>query len=194
MNASAAASRTFTTDSSRRGHSVAAQSRQEWIQSSLSEDELQALMGDDLYHQPARVARLHDGACHGAFLLLALHALSFYFNREGPVWQLMLCAAYLMVTLGTRLLITPGSAGQARFEWCWPVTLGLDLLVYFAGVVQTAPWPTTCRCAGIAAGDERGTGTKRITILTVVTSSALIGGGQLATVATIWTTRLCITP
>ena len=175
MNASAAASRRHSPRTAVGGDSVAAQSRQEWIQSSLSEDELQALMGDEAITSQRVWQGFMTARVMVAFLLLALHALSFYFNREGPVWQLMLCAAYLMVTLGTRLLITPVAPGK-RFEWCWPVTLGLDLLVYFLLVwFKQSAMANYMPLLVLPPVMSAVLGTKRITILTVVTSSALIG-------------------
>ena len=175
MNASAAASRRYSARAATNRDGVAVETGQEWIQSSLSEDELQALMGDEAITSQRVWQGFMTARVMVAFLLLALHALGFYFNRDGPVWQLVLCAAYLVAMLGTRLLITPVAPGK-RFEWCWPVTLGLDLLVYFllvwfkqSAMVNYMPLLVLPPVMSAVLG------TKRITILTVVTSSALIG-------------------
>jgi hypothetical protein len=77
MNASAAASRRHSPRTAVGGDSVAAQSRQEWIQSSLSEDELQALMGDEAITSQRVWQGFMTARVMVAFLLLALHALGF---------------------------------------------------------------------------------------------------------------------
>ena len=175
MNASAAASRRYSARAATGSGSAGVEAGQEWIQSSLSEDELQALMGDEAITSQRVWQGFMTARVMVAFLLLALHALGFYFNRDGPVWQLVLCAAYLVAMLGTRLLITPVAPGK-RFEWCWPVTLGLDLLVYFLLVwFKQSAMANYMPLLVLPPVMSAVLGTKRITILTVVTSSALIG-------------------
>lgn len=105
-------------------------SAQPWIQSTLSQDELPVFASDAVTDgriwQGFMTARLMV-----ALLLLALQALAVFF-RSGttPVWLIGLCVAYAVVTLATRLFMAPAPTGQP-FEPYWPITVGLDLLVYF---------------------------------------------------------------
>ena len=149
--------------------------QQEWIQSSLSEDELQALMGDESGASHRIWQGFMTARMMVAFLLLALHALGMYFRSDLSVWLLALCGAYLAVTLATRLLVAPVAPGK-RFERYWPLTLGLDLLVYFllvwfsqSGIANYTPLLAlpAVMCAVL--------GSQRLTIMTVVISGLLIG-------------------
>ena len=91
---------------------------------------MQALMGDEAITSQRVWQGFMTARMMVAFLLLALHALGMYFRSQLSVWPLALCGAYLAATLATRLLVAPVTPGK-RFERYWPVTLGLDLLVYF---------------------------------------------------------------
>ena len=168
---------THTLADSARQHAESshAAQQQEWIQSSLSEDELQALMGDESGASQRIWQGFMTARMMVAFLLLALHALGMYFRSQLSVWPLALCGAYLAATLATRLLVAPVTPGK-RFERYWPVTLGLDLLVYFllvwfsqSGIANYTPLLAlpAVMCAVL--------GSQRITIMTVVISGLLIG-------------------
>ena len=147
----------------------------QWIQSNLSEDEVQAIAGDNTQAglriwQGFMTARLMVAA-----LLLVLHALGMYFRGSLSVELLALCTAYLLVTVATRLLLAPVTPGR-RFEPYWPFTLGLDLLVYFLLVwFSQNPIANYTPLLALPAVMCAVLGTRRLTLLSVLISSMLIG-------------------
>ena len=147
----------------------------QWIQSNLSEDEVQAIAGDNTQAglriwQGFMTARLMVAA-----LLLVLHALGMYFRGSLSVELLALCTAYLLVTVATRLLLAPVTPGR-RFEPYWPFTLGLDLLVYFLLVwFSQNPIANYTPLLALPAVMCAVLGTRRLTLLSVLISSLLIG-------------------
>ncbi|MDO4796084.1 MAG: PAS domain-containing sensor histidine kinase [Brachymonas sp.] len=154
---------------------VAAKAAPQWIQSSLSEDEVQAITGDGTQAslriwQGFMTARLMVAA-----LLLILHALGMYFRGSLSVVLLALCAGYLLVTLTTRLLLAPVPPGR-RFEPYWPITLGLDLLVYFLLVwFSQSPIANYTPLLALPPVMSAVLGTRRLAILSVMASSLLMG-------------------
>ena len=147
----------------------------QWIQSNLSEDEVQAIAGDNTQAglriwQGFMTARLMVAA-----LLLVLHALGMYFRGSLSVELLALCTAYLLVTVATRLLLAPVTPGR-HFEPYWPFTLGLDLLVYFLLVwFSQNPIANYTPLLALPAVMCAVLGTRRLTLLSVLISSLLIG-------------------
>lgn len=147
----------------------------QWIQSSLSEDEVQAIAGDNTQTglriwQGFMTARLMVAA-----LLLVLHALGMYFRGSLSVELMALCVAYLLVTMATRLLLAPVPPGR-RFEPYWPLTLGLDLLVYFLLVwFSQNPIANYTPLLALPPVMSAVLGTRRLTLLSVLVSSLLIG-------------------
>lgn len=147
----------------------------QWIQSNLSEDEVQAIAGDNTQAglriwQGFMTARLMVAA-----LLLVLHALGMYFRGSLSVELLALCTAYLLVTVATRLLLAPVTPGR-RFEPYCPFTLGLDLLVYFLLVwFSQNPIANYTPLLALPAVMCAVLGTRRLTLLLVLISSLLIG-------------------
>lgn len=147
----------------------------QWIQSSLSEDEVQAISGDSMQAglriwQGFMTARLMVAA-----LLLVLHALGMYFRGSLSVELLALCTAYLLVTLATRLLLAPVPPGR-RFEPYWLFTLGLDLLVYFLLVwFSQSPIANYTPLLALPPVMSAVLGTRRLTLLSVLVSSLVIG-------------------
>ena len=110
-----------------------------------------------------------------AALLLVLHALGMYFRGSLSVELLALCTAYLLVTVATRLLLAPVTPGR-RFEPYWPFTLGLDLLVYFLLVwFSQNPIANYTPLLALPAVMCAVLGTRRLTLLSVLISSLLIG-------------------
>lgn len=147
----------------------------QWIQSSLSEDEVQAIAGDSTQAglriwQGFMTARLMVAA-----LLLVLHGLGMYFRGSLSVELLALCAAYLLITVGTRLFLAPVPPGR-RFEPYWPFTLGLDLLVYFLLVwFSQSPIANYTPLLALPPVMSAVLGTRRLTLLSVLVSGLLMG-------------------
>ncbi|MDO4795704.1 MAG: histidine kinase dimerization/phospho-acceptor domain-containing protein [Brachymonas sp.] len=147
----------------------------QWIQSSLSEDEVQALAGDSTQASLRIWQGFMTARMMVAALLLVLHALGMYFRGSLSVELLALCTAYLLVTVATRLLLAPVPPGQ-RFEPYWPFTLGMDLLVYFLLVwFSQSPIANYTPLLALPPVMSAVLGTRRLAILSVLVSSLLIG-------------------
>lgn len=148
---------------------------QAWIQNSLDDEELSAVSGDASFTSNRIWQGFMTARLMVALLLLALQALEMYFHNGSPVWLLALCAVYAAATLSTRLGISPIPPGEP-FERYWPATLGLDLLVYFllvwfgrsdmANYIPLLVLPPVMSAV---------LGTRRVTVLTAILSSFLIG-------------------
>lgn len=148
---------------------------QDWIQNSLDDDELSAVSGDASFTSSRIWQGFMTARLMVALLLLALQALEMYFHNGSPAWLLALCAVYAAATLSTRLGVSPMPPGEP-FERYWPITLGLDLLVYFLlvwfGGSDMANYVPLLALPPVISAVL---GTQRVTVLTVILSSLLIG-------------------
>ena len=63
-----------------------------------------------------------------ALALLALHGLAWGMGRPAPQVAVWVCVTYLVITLVTRLWLTPPPARAAGVRWLW--VAGVDLLVF----------------------------------------------------------------
>lgn len=148
---------------------------QDWIQSSLGDDELAAISGDASFTSIRIWQGFMTARLMVALLLLALQGLETYFHSASPAWLLAMCAVYAAFALSTRLGIAPVTPGKS-FERYWPATLGLDLLVYFLlvwfGQSDMANYIPLLALPPVMSAVL---GTRRITVLTVILSSVLMG-------------------
>ncbi len=62
-----------------------------------------------------------------AMVLLLLHATVFLMGIANTVGAMLLCAVYLLVCLGVRLVMTPPGSSDA-FVRQWPLTIGVDVV------------------------------------------------------------------
>ena len=63
-----------------------------------------------------------------ALALLALQGLAWGMGRPAPQVAVWVCVIYLVITLVTRLWLTPPPARAAGVRWLW--VAGVDLLVF----------------------------------------------------------------
>ena len=148
---------------------------QDWIQSSLGDDELAVISGDASFTSIRIWQGFMTARLMVALLLLALQGLETYFHSASPAWLLAMCAVYAAFALSTRLGIAPVTPGES-FERYWPATLGLDLLVYFLLVwFGRSDMANYIPLLALPPVMSAVLGTRRITVLTVILSSVLMG-------------------